>query len=506
MALLITTNTITMKTTIYKYLIALFGVMISLITFIACTDQDDVEISYEQTVGVTAAHIFDNYEQFVEGDFDMSKDNWKLNLLVLVYDIDGQLVEKSEKLCSSISETMEYVPSLSVGQYTVLSIADFRNGLGGQGYKFWEITNENSLQDISITENQNIYPVVFETLGMDIQTITVSNKPQSISVDIKPITSLVQVFMSDKDYSGWGTEGYSRFSYLADGYFIKAIKFKNNIRIENGRPSYKYSEQVSDYNIAISKVLEKKENKEAPTGYNYRALLPEENKGFSFHIQKRDLPKEYYDQFVQFCGEFDADGFSNVLPEIASNKQYVVNMIFDCMQLVAMEMPSDYTHERYTQSFVNDYNKELMVNMVNTKYENILGKDESYANTFLDDESYEHNTSGYPYKAYYPRSRANHFEQFVTTAYLNLDYTNCCIVQLLLPTLSDDAYSSLKKLLAERFQPEEEGKFGPSYTTYIEKGKAEDDSRFRVVLEKKYNKEFDTYTYFLGFNLRSKFY
>lgn len=484
----------------------LLGLLVLMTTFVSCTDQEDIEIAYQSEMGITAAHIFDDYEQFQVGDFDMSKDGWKLNLQVLVYDESGKLVDKTEKLCNSLSESLNYAPYLAPGNYTVVSIADFRDGLGGAGYKFWNIENELNIQDLSITENDSYFPVVFETLGIDIQKIEITNASKSITADIKPVTSLVHVYMSDKDYSGWGIEGYSRFCVLSDGYFIKALKAKNNVRFENGDLKFNYSEQLSNYNLAISETLTKWNDKEAPTSYLYRALLPEENKGFSFNIQKRDLPKEYYDTFVALCGEFETEGKSEILSEIVSNKQYVVNMIFDAMQLVVMEYPADYNHERYTEQFVKEYNKELMVNMVNTKFENILGQDENYANVFLDMEPYDHNTYTYPYVAYYPRTRANHFEQYVTPAYLNSDFTACCIVQLLLPNLSEDMFAYLKELLSKKFAAEEEGKFGPSYFTYIEQGKPEDDSKYRVVLEKKYNEDLDSYTYFLSYNLRQKFY
>lgn len=484
----------------------LLGLLVLMTTFVSCTDQEDIEITYQSEMGITAAHIFDDYEQFQVGDFDMSKDGWKLNLQVLVYDESGKLVDKTEKLCNSLSESLNYAPYLAPGNYTVVSIADFREGLGGTEYKFWNIENETNIQDLSITENDSYFPVVFETLGIDVQKIEITNASKSIMADIKPVTSLVHVYMSDKDYSGWGIDGYSRFSVLSDGYFIKALKAKNNVRFENGDLLFNYSEQLSNYNLAISEVLTKWTDKKAPTSYLYRALLPEENKGFSFNIQKRELPQEYYDTFVALCGEFETEGKSEILPEIVSNKQYVVNMIFDAMQLVVMEYPADYSHERYTEQFVKDYNKELMVNMVNTKFENILGQDENYANVFLDMEPYNHNTNTYPYVAYYPRTRANHFEQYVTTYYLNSDFTACCTVQLLLPNLSDDMFVYLKELLNNKFAAEEEGKFGPGYFTYLEPGKTEDDSKYRVVLEKMYNEDLDKYTYFLNYHLRQKFY
>lgn len=484
----------------------ILGFLALITTFVSCTDQEDIELTYKTEVGVTAAHIFDDYEQFQVGDFDMSTDGWKLNLLVLVYDANGRLADKSEKLCNSLSETLNYEPSLTPGEYTVISIANFRDGLGGEGYKFWNIENESNIQDLSITENDSYFPVVFETLGIDVQKIEITNASKAIVADIKPVTSLVHVYMSDKDYSGWGIDGYSRFSVLTDGYFIRALKAKNNVRFENGNLSFNYSEQLSDYNLAISEVLTKWTNKEAPTGYLYRALLPEEDKGFSFRIQKRELPDDAYETFVKFCGEFDTLGVSEILPEISSNKQYVVNMILDAMQLVVMEYPSDYNHERYTEQFVTDYNNQLMADMVNTKYENILGEDEDYANVFLDMEPYDHNTLSNLYVSYYPRSRANHYEQFITTAYLNSDFSSCCQVQLLLPTLSDESFDYLKGLLSERFQAEEEGKYGPNNFTYLEPGKTEEDSKYRVALERRYNEDENQYTYFLSYNLRSAFY
>lgn len=482
----------------------LLGLLVLMTTIVSCTDQEDIEITYQSEMGITAVHIFDDYEPFQVGDFDMSKHGWKLNLQVLVYDESGTLVDKTEKLCNSLSESLNYAPYLAPGNYTVVSIADFREGLGGTGYKFWNIENETNIQDLSITENDSYFPVVFETLGIDVQKIEITNASKSIMADIKPVTSLVHVYMSDKDYSGWGIDGYSRFSVLSDGYFIKALKAKNNVRFENGDLLFNYSEQLSNYNLAISEVLTKWADKKAPTSYNYRALLPEENKGFSFNIQKRELPQEYYDTYVVLCGEFETEGESDILPEIVSNKQYVVNMIFDAMQLVVMEYPTDYNHERYTEQFVKDYNKELMVNMVNTKFENILGQDENYANVFLDMEPYDHNIN--TYVAYYPRTKANHFEKYVTLAYLNSDFKACSTVQLLLSNLSDDMFVYLKELLNNKFAAEEEGKFGPGYFTYLEPGKAEDDSKYRVVLEKKYNEDLDKYTYFLNYNLIQKNY
>ena len=75
-----------MKNIVNKYFVLLLGTLGMSGAFSSCTDQEDIDISYDQNIGITAAHIFDNYEPFMDGDFDMSKDGWKLNLKVLIYD------------------------------------------------------------------------------------------------------------------------------------------------------------------------------------------------------------------------------------------------------------------------------------------------------------------------------------------------------------------------------------------------------------------------------------
>ena len=427
----------------------LFRLFVIMTVLVSCTDQEDIDIVYRTEVNVAAEHIFDDYVPFQEGDFDMTKDGWKLNLQVLIYDEQGALVDKTEKLCSSLSEVLVYDEYMKPGNYTILSIADFRDGLGGSGYKFWNIENENDIQSISITENGEIYPVVFETLGIDVQNITITDRKEITNVNVKPITSLVEVFMSDKDYTGWGIDGYSRFSVLSDGYFIKALKFKNNIRVVNGNLEYKYSEQISDYNIAISNVHEKWTQKQAPTDCCYRALLPETNKGFTFHIQKRELPDEFYNVFVQLSGEFEADGKSNVLPEIKSNTQYVVNMIFDALQLVAFEYTDNFSHEGYTMQFISDYSRKLIDEMVWFGYEEIVGLSESAIKSYLQAEA--RNSVGTV--AYYDRSPAWRFESYITIRYTEETRNKSNRIMLQLPIMDNEMVEYLVKKLEERYTP-----------------------------------------------------
>ncbi len=454
--------------------------------FISCTDSEDVQVSYEIPAGITAAHIFDDYQQFIDGDFDMTKDNWKVNLKVLIYDQKGILVDKTEKMSSVLSDSLIFKPILSPGEYTVISIADFREGLGGKDFKYWEISNESKLQDLSITENMVDYTTPFETLGVDVQKITVDNDPVSINADIKPVTCLVQVFTSDGDYKGGGFNGFSRFASVVGGYTLRSIKSKNTVRFENENPTFKYSEQQSDYLLGTSAVAKRMNDKLAPTSYRYRALLPEENKAFSYHIERvKNMPQEMYDEFIQYCGNFDDDGVSNVLPQILSNKQYVVNMILDVMQLTAIELTPDFTHDSFTRNFVENYNKDLIHQMVNRNYESLLEKDENYVNVFLNCMPDSHETSP-SYLSYYLFSRFDRLESMVTAGFENPDFSKCNVILVSLKNITDESYDYIRECLSERFVLEEEagGKFGPDIVSYLENGKAPEDSKFRVALRK----------------------
>lgn len=404
----------------------LLGLLVLMTTFVSCTDQEDIEITYQSEMGITAAHIFDNYSQFVEGDFDMSKDGWKLNLQVLVYDESGKLVDKAEKLCSSLSESLDYTPFLAPGNYTVVSIADFRDGLGGAGYKFWNIENighGSNIQDLSIIENGSYFPVVFETLGLDVQKVEITNASKSIVVDIKPVTSLVTVFMDDKQHLHYGIEGkYSAKCRMVVQYNIQSLSSNSMIRFSSdGVPEYRTKEQSSEYNTAKSRPHDKMDEKSAPIDYCYRALLPEENKEFQWKIYNRD--DELTEVVTILVGRYPVQGKSDKILDIVSGKQYALMMILDATQLLFEETGKGaFNFDDYVSTFMKQYEISLIDDMLNFGYDQLVGMSESQLESYLDDEPYDYSSEGTI--AYYPHSPSNHFEQFRTVRYTDSYKTN----------------------------------------------------------------------------------
>lgn len=483
-----------------KYVSFCAGVILALMSLYSCSSDEEIEIAYKSGIGITAAHIFDDYEPYQVGDFYMSKDGWKLNLSVFVYDENGKLVDKSEKLCSSISESLDYTPHLTPGTYTVVSIADFREGLGGNDYKFWNIENESNIQDLSITENENIYPEVFETLGLDIQKISITNKSVAINADIKPITALVHIYENNDDHMGAGINGYSRFSPICAGYFIRSNKFKNSVKVEDGSFITKYSEQNSEYNLAISEVFNDWLERKNPLQHSYRALLPDDNCTFKWHIQKNDLKED--DVFSKYAGKIKTDGVSNQIINLVQGKQYVLSMILDCLSLDIFEYPEKFKANEYAQKQVDDFCKTAIDEFLSYNFESILEKDEDWANLFLGNEPEFHNwlTNGL-YLANYPRPGIERFEIERTVGYLNTKIDCAVIVQFLLPNLSDDILQYIRQKLTEKYRVDQEYT-SPNNYCFLNPDVSV-DSHYRIVLQKS-EQETGTY-YFLSYILRDAY-
>lgn len=465
----------------------------------ACTDQNEVEIAYRSEGGITAAHIFDGYEPYQENDFNMNADGWKLNLTLFVYNEQGELIDRAEKLCSSLSDVLAYDKYLAPGNYTFISIADFREGLGGADYKFWNITNENNIKDLSITENENIYPVVFETLGLDIQELSVTDVPVTISADIRPITALVHIYENNDDLMS-GFQGFSRFAPVCAGYFIRSDKFKNTVKVEDGAFSAGYSEQISEYNLAISKVCEDWLAGRSSLRHSYRALLPDNDCLFKWHIQKNELEDD--DPRSKYSGNIKTDGVSNQTISLLSGKQYVLSMILDCLSLYVFEYPEKFKAKEYAQRQVDDFcKKSIDDEYLSYNFESILERGEDWANVFLGAEPYLHAWGSELYLAYYPRPGIDRFEMERTVGYLNERVDCVVIVQFMLPNMSDDIVQYFRQKLGEKYRVDHEYT-SPNNYCFLNPDSSV-DSRYRIVLQK-IEKNIDTY-FLLSYILRDAY-
>ena len=145
------------------------GLLLLATTFASCTDQEEIEIAYKTSMSITASHIFDSYTTVLGDEFNMKgTDNgdWDLNIHAFIYDNNGNLVKKAEEQYPNLTSTLNIDLDLLPGKYSVIAIAEFSGTFEGENYKFWNISNDEYLQDLNIVESPTICNSPFETLGI----------------------------------------------------------------------------------------------------------------------------------------------------------------------------------------------------------------------------------------------------------------------------------------------------------------------------------------------------
>lgn len=456
-----------------KYITMLIGVLVTMLSFSSCTDQDDIDISYNTTVGITAAHLFDSYSPNDEGDFDMASDNWVLNIDFLVYDENGILKGKEHYESESLSKVFEPQIVLAPGKYRAISIASFSKDSNGEKYQYWNIENEDNIASLSITESSSYFPQVFETLGIDTQELVVDNKPLVISADIRPVTSLVTVFMDDRQNLHYGIKGqYSAKCRMAVQYNIRSLSSNSVVRFDtNGEMEYRTKEQASEYNTAISRPHDKLDNQSPAVSVCYRALLPEKNKQFQWQIYNRE--DELTAEVLKLVGNYPTEGKSDKAMDIESGNQYALSMILDVPQLIFEKTGKEkFNYKEFVKDYIHNYELSLIDNMLDYGYDRMMNWPANTLQSYMFAEPYDYSFGNSGLIAYYPHSPNTHFEQFVTVMYKDASMQNCSRIMLALslPYEDPDTKERFDQPLSQEFINALVEKLNARYTPYDHQG------------------------------------
>lgn len=309
-----------------KHLFILLGVLLSLSS---CTDKDDIDISFDSTITVTAAHIFDSYQAENATDF-ANLDGWKVQVYTLVYDEAGKVVKKAGGNSTNLKAGFKLNMNIAPGKYKIVSIASFEN----DDIKYWNITNADDINTLTINEiEDNPFGSPYETLGIDVREFIVDGKSFTEEISIKPVTGLVQMeFHMRKIVEKYdGTYGFRQeYHRWINTFYFSTINQKTNcnqVRFPNGQIEYGYQTQSSNYQMAG---LLTSDAISLGSGiiYSYRALLPQSGKEFSWSYMA-----DLYGQTI--VEESTGTGQDSGFLEIESGKQYDLYMFYDVLYLYA---------------------------------------------------------------------------------------------------------------------------------------------------------------------------
>lgn len=363
-----------------KYVAMLIGALVAMLSFSSCTDQDDIEITYDAGINITAAHLFSDFHTVGSpNDFEMNG-NQTLCLTALIYDEKGCLVSSEYEEFGSLNSTLTIKPTLPDGKYKIVSIAFFKSG----DY-CWEISDAKELEYLTITSTLK-YTGVFTTLGVNEDEFTIDGRAQSLQVDIKPITSLISIFYWNNNL-GSTTVGYTPLASYVEETIIKVEDHNNKVLFSGNAISYAPFSNGILYKISSDYPLANMNAGKNPTSYTYVAMLPKQNLSFYPTLK-------FTKQGQLLLGmEEEESGQNTKEMDIVSGKQYTLDMLLAVPKLFFSEYNAQETHETRLNRLIAEYNEELLQRnlkllqkTVDYNFHSLIGQSKAVVENSLDFE------------------------------------------------------------------------------------------------------------------------
>ena len=429
------------------FLIALLGAIMMLFSLSSCSsDKEDVEFEYESGITVSAAHIFDSFQSVMDDDFklDGTGGKWNLNLHLFIYDVDGNLIDKAEDSYTSLSSTLNHKVSVKPGKYTIVSIAEFDGTYEGAKFKFWNISNEEHLNSLMIQESETVLSSAMETLGIDVETMEVSNKTVSVDIDIKPVTGLVEMIIWDDDFSSAGENGYSHYAPLINDLTILSQQLKQIVKFEDGNITYDYDIQAVRYPMTTHSPRIEAVNGRAKQALSYRALLPDNDK--RFYWECNTIPGAGW--IFANGKEFQTSTLTDNSVNIESGKQYVMDLLLDMLYLYVDEYDPHVDMFTRIEKYIGGHNNSMILEALENRYDKLVGFSKEKIESYLQlDES---NVSGHTVNYSDPRYL---FFKSISVVFEDETFEKSKQIILTWNIGSEDLYNTVAECLAMIYTP-----------------------------------------------------
>lgn len=430
----------------------LLGLLVLMTTFVSCTDQEDIEIAYQTDMSITASHIFDSYRTVLGDEFNMKGTNngdWDLNLHAFVYDNNGILVKKAEEQYPNLTNTLNFDLDLLPGKYSVVAIAEFTGTFAGHDYKFWNISNEENLTDLNIVESETIFNSPFETLGITSKEFEIGNSVENITIDVKPVTGLLQTIIWDDDLTGIGTDGFSFLAPYIKDLTIYAQDLKQIVKFNGSiNPVYDYGDQADRYPI-MSHFPKAQFEKRGPTqSFGFRALLPQDNRDFYWELNCVKGAGQYL--FTNGNDWQQSDLTDNKL-NIQAGGQYVMDLLLDGTYLYVQDYDASVDMFERRESIQVFLNKKTIKKILDERYDKYVGMSRGTIETYLDKEPWYTTETTTRYLV------GNGLISFITARFTDSTMEKSNRIMLTWDISTDAEFQAVTEVLSEMYTPWDKG-------------------------------------------------
>lgn len=429
----------------------LLGLIVLMTAFSSCTDQEEIEIAYQTDMSITASHLFDSYTKVLGDEFNMKGTNngdWDINLHAFIYNQNGELVKKVEEKYPNLESVMKINLDLLPGKYSVVAIADFTGVFAGYNYKFWNISNEACLQDLNIVESETICNSPFETLGITSREFEIGNRVENLSIDIKPVTGLLQTIIWDDDLTGTGTDGFSLAAPYIKDLTIYAQDLKQIVKFNGSiTPTYDYGDQATRYPIMTHSPKNQFERRGPVQSLGFRALLPQEKRDFYWELNTIPGAGQY---LFKDGKDFQMSDLTDNKPNIEAGKQYVMDLVLDQYYLYVDNYDPNIDMFERLESYIKGYNKILIKNTLKERYDKYVGMSRSEIETYLNKESWysTENTTNY---------LGDGLISFITARFTDSTMKKSNRIMLTWAIKTDAEFNAVTEVLSEMYTPWEKG-------------------------------------------------
>ena len=161
--------------------------------FTSCSDKDEIEIKYQVDITIDPSTVTSSFHGYLlNGEtygLDMAEDT-KLRITSLIYDANGNLVDKKESLVKDYSSNAKYSLTMEEKEkYTIIAIT---SAVTNEGYESYIIDNEETINKLTVTANESngySYYSNFTILGVAKTEIT--SKEENVKINVVPASALV---------------------------------------------------------------------------------------------------------------------------------------------------------------------------------------------------------------------------------------------------------------------------------------------------------------------------
>ena len=237
----------------------------------SCTN-DDITISktVNFTVDPSSIHGAFTLAEATKGDLESFSTSRQLNVLLYIYDENGDKVAESREIFSNYIVQMKYSSYLAQGNYTAVAITHVTGKT--DGFKYWEISGSETLEGLRI-KDEGYIGGQNKILGIAVEHFMVKDNTIDLNIKVKPAGAMVTIIYYDTDY------------LKNNGFYNLRLKVNKTMDYLEFDRSGNSNVIVKNDNNAYNWIFDSLDDEDLGSIYwipQYEFILPMNNVGFGF--------------------------------------------------------------------------------------------------------------------------------------------------------------------------------------------------------------------------------